>query len=119
MDGHFYLPSGSDIYHIPDLQYIKHCVDPIEADKICAMSTNPTPPRNPQPHMTTGILTVTYPDSEPEQDAVLDIQPSILMAQVQVFPSLGITDPEFQPYVYCKGLELLSSRQSSQNLLQC
>jgi hypothetical protein len=96
-DGHLYLPDGSRIPRFADLQFIRQCIDRVEAEKIGAMPTNTTHSRDPQPHITTGILTVTYP--EPERNALLDIEPSVFTTSAQVSPSLSITDPEFQAYL--------------------
>jgi hypothetical protein len=96
-DGRLYLPDGSRIPRFAAQQFIRQCIDHAEAEKVGAMHTNTTHSRDPQPHITAGILTVTYP--EPERDALLDIEPPVFTTSVQVSPSLSITDPEFQAYL--------------------
>jgi hypothetical protein len=101
-DGHLYFTDGSRIPRIPGLQFIKECVNCMEAECTGAatMSTSSTTTsanfvRDPPPHMTSGILAIMYPDT----DAVLDIDPSAFMTAAQVSTSLNVAEPDFQPYI--------------------
>jgi hypothetical protein len=101
-DGRLYFADGSRIPRIPGLQFIKECIDRMEAKHTGAatMSTSSTATsanfvRDPPPHMTSSILAITYLDI----DAVLDIDPSAFMTTVQVSTSLNVTDLDFQPYI--------------------
>jgi hypothetical protein len=101
-DGHLYLTDGSRSPWIPGLQFIKECVDHVEAERTGAatMSTSSTATsanfvRDLPPHMTSGILAITYPDT----DAVLDIDSSAFMTAAQVSTSLNVAEPDFQPYI--------------------
>jgi hypothetical protein len=101
-DGHLYFVDGSWIPRIPGLQFIKECIDCVEAERTGAatMSTSSTATsatfiRDPLPHMTSGILAIMYPDT----DAVLDIDPSAFMTAAQVSTSLNVAEPDFQPYI--------------------
>jgi hypothetical protein len=74
----------------------------MEAERTGAatMSTSPTATsanfvRDPLPHMTSGILAITYSDT----DTVLDIDPSAFMTAAQVSTSLNVAEPDFQPYI--------------------
>jgi hypothetical protein len=51
--------------------------------------------RDPPPHMTSGILAITHPDT----DVVLDIDPSAFMTAAQVSTSLNVAELDFQPYI--------------------
>jgi hypothetical protein len=99
-DGRLYFVDGSRIPRIPGLQFIKECVDHVEAEctEAATMSTSSTATsanfvRDPPPHMRSGILAITYPDT----DAVLDIDSSAFA--VQVSTSLNVAEPDFQPYI--------------------
>jgi hypothetical protein len=101
-DGCLYFADGSRIPQIPGLQFIKECVDHMEAEctGVATMSTSSTATsanfiRDPPPHMTSGILAITYPDT----DAVLDIDPSAFMTAAQVSTSLNVAELDFQPYI--------------------
>jgi hypothetical protein len=101
-DGHLYFADGSRIPRIPGLQFIKECVDRVEAKRTGAatMSTSSTATsanfvRDPPPHMTSSILAIKYPDT----DTVLDIAPSAFMTAAQVSTSLNVAEPDFQPYI--------------------
>jgi hypothetical protein len=98
----FVFTDGSRIPRIPGLQFIKECVDCAEAERTgpATMSTSSAATsanfiRDPPSHMTSGILAITYPDT----NAVLDIDPSAFMTAVQVSTSLNVAEPDFQPYI--------------------
>jgi hypothetical protein len=97
-DGHLYFTDGLRISRIPGLQFIKECVDRVEAKHTGAatMSTSSTATsanfiRDPPPHMTSGILAITYLDT----DAVLDIDHSAFMTTAQVSTSLNVAELDF------------------------
>ncbi|KAF8119272.1 hypothetical protein EV363DRAFT_1299810 [Boletus edulis] len=78
------------IPHIPGTRCLKDCLDrlPLPMTTITA----------PIPTVTTGIVSLTYPDT----DAILDIEPSVFLLPVDDLDDdepLVISYPDFEPYI--------------------
>ncbi|KAF9231116.1 hypothetical protein BU15DRAFT_68607 [Melanogaster broomeanus] len=90
---------GRWIPRIPGCDGLKACVEQVEAEKRAAAAAAPptTFTRETPPHMTVGILSLTYPDVEVE----LELEPSAFLNTIDGSETLTapyVEDPEFQPY---------------------
>jgi hypothetical protein len=98
-DGRLYMPDGSGIPRYPGTNCMKAAIDRMEAEKrgSIPVATSAAFVRDPPPHMTAGILSLTYP----EVDVEVEVEPSAFLNTVDELaatPPYIVADPEFQPY---------------------